>query len=157
MRRPQLTSNPTFSPFSNRVTPCNLFPKLLCTLLHNSSVYRHAPNAGASSPSHGSSLPFISTNFHPHLQAHKQYPPTVSVDIPCSVLTSLQCQQAIQDLDACHKSHPFSKFFGACNKAKAVLDKCLCDEYLVNRELNAEKSRISKLRLKALIENENRP
>lgn len=68
-----------------------------------------------------------------------------------------KCQQAIQDLDTCHKTHTFSKFLGACNKAKAALDKCLSDEYLVNRELNAEKARMSKQRLKTLIEHDKQP
>lgn len=40
------------------------------------------------------------------------------------------------------------RFLGACNKAKANLDKCLADEYLVRRELNAEQARSSKERLR---------
>lgn len=46
------------------------------------------------------------------------------------------------------------KFLGACNQAKAELDKCLSEEYLVKRELNAHKSRIEKQRLREMLDNE---
>lgn len=58
------------------------------------------------------------------------------------------CEEAIRALEACHAAHPLRKFLGACNHAKAALDRCLADEYLVRRELNAAKSKIAKDRLK---------
>lgn len=59
----------------------------------------------------------------------------------------LQCRQAILELQQCHNNYTFRRFLGACNKAKANLDKCLADEYLVRRELNAEQAQASKERL----------
>jgi len=47
-------------------------------------------------------------------------------------------------LEDCHTSHPLRKFLGACNGAKALLDRCLSHEYLVKRELNAEKAKAAK-------------
>lgn len=58
------------------------------------------------------------------------------------------CASAIGALSSCHSAHPLRKFVGVCNGAKAVLDKCLADEYLVRRELNADKSRAEKERLR---------
>lgn len=58
------------------------------------------------------------------------------------------CEDAIRALSSCHTNNPFKKFLGACNDAKAALDRCLADEYLVRRELNAEKSRAAKARLR---------
>ena len=58
------------------------------------------------------------------------------------------CEEAIRGLESCHASHPLRKFVGACNSAKAALDRCLADEYLVRRELNAAKSKAEKARLK---------
>ncbi len=58
------------------------------------------------------------------------------------------CEAAIRGLEQCHKDNPVRKFIGACNAAKAALDQCLADEYLVKRELNAEKSKAEKARLK---------
>lgn len=58
------------------------------------------------------------------------------------------CESVIRILSECHADNPFRKFLGACNGAKAALDRCLADEYLVRRELNAEKSRAEKQRLR---------
>lgn len=67
----------------------------------------------------------------------------------------LQCQEAIEELEQCHKQKTFAKFVGACNQAKASLDKCLSDQYLVMRELNAQKSRKEKARLKKILAEDN--
>lgn len=65
------------------------------------------------------------------------------------------CGDEIRYLQECHAARPLAKFLGACNSAKAALDKCLADEYLVRRELNAEKSREEKGRLKKRLEEDN--
>lgn len=65
------------------------------------------------------------------------------------------CEDAIRALSSCHASNPFKKFLGACNDAKAALDRCLADEYLVRRELNAEKSRVEKARLRERLRQNN--
>lgn len=59
-----------------------------------------------------------------------------------------KCQEAILQLEKCHRDHPIRRFFGICNDAKAALDKCFSDEYLVRRELNAEKARQDQERLR---------
>lgn len=69
-------------------------------------------------------------------------------------LTSSQCQEAIQDLKMCHKQRSFAKFLGACNDVKAALDKCLSDEYLVRREINAAKAKKEKERLRRTLQEE---
>ncbi|KAK1858449.1 hypothetical protein I4F81_001054 [Pyropia yezoensis] len=58
------------------------------------------------------------------------------------------CQEAILALTACHEDHPLAKFFGACNAAKAALDSCLADEYLIRREMNSEAAAESNARLR---------
>jgi len=60
----------------------------------------------------------------------------------------------MEDLEQCHKEKTFAKFIGACNHAKSALDKCLSDQYLVNRELNAQKARKSQARLKKILDEE---
>jgi len=59
-----------------------------------------------------------------------------------------QCQDAILALSTCHEGHPLTKFFGACNDAKAALDACLADEYLIRREMNSEAAAESHARLR---------
>ena len=39
--------------------------------------------------------------------------------------------QVILAFKRCHTDHPFAKFFGACNKHKVALDKCLKVKMLV--------------------------
>lgn len=65
------------------------------------------------------------------------------------------CEEAIRALSNCHADNRFKKFLGACNNVKAALDRCLADEYLVRRELNAEKSRAEKERLKESLRRNN--
>jgi COX assembly mitochondrial protein 2 len=65
------------------------------------------------------------------------------------------CEAAIRALSDCHSDNPFKKFLGACNNMKTALDRCLADEYLVRRELNAEKSRAEKERLKERLRKNN--
>lgn len=65
------------------------------------------------------------------------------------------CESIIRALAECHAGHPIRKFFGVCNYAKARLDACLADEYLVRRELNAEKFKAEKARLKELLKDNN--
>lgn len=65
------------------------------------------------------------------------------------------CEEAIRALSDCHASNPLRKFIGACNDAKAFLDRCLADEYLVRRELNAEKAKSEKERLKNTLRENN--
>lgn len=67
--------------------------------------------------------------------------------LACDGLCS-QCQDAILALNACHDEHPLFKFFGACNAAKAALDSCLADEYLIRREMNSEAAAESNARLR---------
>ena len=38
------------------------------------------------------------------------------------------CYQAILDLVQCHDDNKYMKFFGACNDAKVLLDKCFKQE-----------------------------
>ncbi|CAN8073512.1 unnamed protein product [Agarophyton chilense] len=64
------------------------------------------------------------------------------------------CQEAIRNLKQCHSQRRFAKFLGACNDAKAALDKCLSQEYLVKRELNAAKAKMEKDRLRRILEEE---
>lgn len=54
----------------------------------------------------------------------------------------------------CHKRRPFAKFLGACNDIKAALDKCLSEEYLVRREINAAKAEKEKERLRRTLREE---
>jgi COX assembly mitochondrial protein 2 len=61
------------------------------------------------------------------------------------------CEAAIRGLQECHVCHPLRKFIGACNDKKNILDACLADEYLVRRELNAQKSKAGKDRLKEIL------
>lgn len=59
-----------------------------------------------------------------------------------------QCQDAILALTACHEDHPLTKFLGACNAAKAALDLCLANEYLIRREMNSAAAAESNARLR---------
>jgi COX assembly mitochondrial protein 2 len=65
------------------------------------------------------------------------------------------CEETIRALSSCHADNPLRKFIGACNGAKAALDRCLADEYLVRRELNAEKSKVKKERLRERLRKNN--
>lgn len=41
--------------------------------------------------------------------------------------------QQIEDLQECHESHAYSKFWGKCNQQKWDLDACLRKEKSINR------------------------
>jgi COX assembly mitochondrial protein 2 len=61
------------------------------------------------------------------------------------------CEEAIRGLTDCHAEHPLRKFIGTCNQAKYALDTCFRDEFLVRRELNAQKAKQAQQRLKNLL------
>lgn len=39
-----------------------------------------------------------------------------------------QCKEIILEFNRCHEENVFGKFFGACNKARINLDRCLDEE-----------------------------
>mgnify|MGYP001054017969 CR=1 FL=1 len=47
----------------------------------------------------------------------------------------LDCQQIINDLDACHNSTPLAKFIGSCNSIKTALNHCLDQDVRGRRAL----------------------
>ena len=51
------------------------------------------------------------------------------------------CQSAIVYLESCHITNPYLKFLGACNDAKADLDKCFRREKEGMRRRNMEEGR----------------
>ncbi|CAM9250482.1 unnamed protein product [Discosporangium mesarthrocarpum] len=51
------------------------------------------------------------------------------------------CQAVIDTLVACHEEHPYGKFWGNCNDAKAALDKCFVEEKEERRKNNLRKAR----------------
>ena len=70
---------------------------------------------------------------HPPL--HRPHPDCQEVSKFASYILSLTlslfivfCYQAILDLVQCHDDNKYMKFFGACNDAKVLLDKCFKQE-----------------------------
>mmetsp|Transcript_18202 Transcript_18202/g.72840 ORF Transcript_18202/g.72840 Transcript_18202/m.72840 type:complete len:86 (-) Transcript_18202:126-383(-) len=51
------------------------------------------------------------------------------------------CDAVVRALKRCHTDHPNSKFWGACNDAKAALDLCLKEEKEERRQANLDKAR----------------
>eukprot|EP01134_Creolimax_fragrantissima_P005489 CFRG5489T1 len=51
------------------------------------------------------------------------------------------CQEAIEQLEGCHRTNKFKKFLGACNDAKNALDRCLYEEYKIEQKKNLEAGR----------------
>ena len=52
-----------------------------------------------------------------------------------------QCQEVIRLLELCHEERSIAKFWGACNGAKAALDRCFYEEKQLKRKKNFLKSR----------------
>jgi COX assembly mitochondrial protein 2 len=61
-----------------------------------------------------------------------------------------QCQDVIMALHACHEEHSYSKFWGACNDAKAALDQCFRAEKQLKRRKNFLKAKGRYTELRAL-------
>mmetsp|Transcript_30415 Transcript_30415/g.40157 ORF Transcript_30415/g.40157 Transcript_30415/m.40157 type:complete len:80 (+) Transcript_30415:18-257(+) len=51
-----------------------------------------------------------------------------------------KCQEAVEALLKCHEENPVMKFFGECNDAKAILDKCFREEKEERRRANKQKA-----------------
>jgi len=47
---------------------------------------------------------------------------------PLAVHRHRQCEEIIEQLNACHRERTVAKFFGGCNDLKEALDKCFHEE-----------------------------
>lgn len=52
-----------------------------------------------------------------------------------------KCEQLVQALIACHDEHPYAKFWGRCNEAKAAMDWCFKEEKEERRRANFVKAK----------------
>mmetsp|Transcript_4106 Transcript_4106/g.8241 ORF Transcript_4106/g.8241 Transcript_4106/m.8241 type:complete len:82 (-) Transcript_4106:49-294(-) len=51
------------------------------------------------------------------------------------------CESHVFDLENCHATQPYAKFFGVCNDYKMALDKCFREEKERMRRENMNKGR----------------
>ena len=65
------------------------------------------------------------------------------------------CQEFVKALVACHEENNVMRWFGACNDAKAQLDKCFYMEKCKARDANLAKSREVKRLLQERLKNES--
>jgi hypothetical protein len=62
------------------------------------------------------------------------------------------CGLLIEALKACHTANPYAKFWGECNDAKALMDRCFREEKERSRSENLRVSREFDAKFEAYIE-----
>ena len=62
------------------------------------------------------------------------------------------CKLLVDALKACHTINPYAKFWGECNDAKALMDRCFRDEKEKRRSENLRAAREFDAKFEAYIE-----